>query len=151
MGVNLIDYLQKEKNNTQIVVLDNESLGKRQYLDEFDGLEFVYGDIKNKELVFQVLENTDAVVHLAADTRVLDSVADPTKNFDVNVVGTFNILNAVREHSIPLLVNASTGGAILGNVEPPVHEGMVPEPNPLTGPPSLLWKDIVLPTLAHTD
>lgn len=128
VGLNLIDYLKKQNSSLQITVLDNESLGKREYLHEFDGLDFVHGDIQDQEAVSRVLQGADAVVHLAADTRVLDSIADPVKNFRANVEGTFNALNAVREHNVPLLVNASTGGAILGDVSPPVHEGMVPEP-----------------------
>lgn len=127
IGVNLINYLLKENSGLRIVVIDNESLGKRKYLDAFD-VKFIHGDIQDKELVLSALEGADAIVHLAADTRVLDSIADPVKNFQVNVVGTFNVLNAVRKHKISLFVNASTGGAILGDVAPPVHENMIPEP-----------------------
>ncbi|WP_289018896.1 NAD-dependent epimerase/dehydratase family protein [Desulfobacter postgatei] len=128
IGVNLIDCLKKNNLADRIVVLDNESLGKHSYLEEFDNIEFYHGDIRDKDIVHDVLKGMDAVVHLAADTRVLDSIADPVKNFDVNVVGTLNVLNAVRENKVPLLVNASTGGAILGEVPSPVHEGMAPEP-----------------------
>lgn len=127
IGLNLIDYLHHKHPEHQITVLDNESLGSSKHLAEFN-VEFVHGDIQDRDLVFSVLQGADAVVHLAADTRVLDSIADPDKNFAVNVNGTFNILQAVRKHGIPLLVNASTGGAILGEVQPPVHEDMVPEP-----------------------
>lgn len=128
IGLNLIDYLKKQYPGLQLSVLDNESLGKRQYLQEFEGLEFIPGDIRDRDLVHKALAGADAVIHLAADTRVLDSIANPDKNFQANVVGTFNILQAVQKHDIPILVNASTGGAILGDVQPPVHEGMVPEP-----------------------
>jgi UDP-glucose 4-epimerase len=127
IGVNLINYLLRKEDKLEVLVYDNESLGKREYLDEFD-VDFIHGDIQDKDLVFKVVKDADAVVHLAADTRVLDSIDDPVKNFQANVVGTFNVLNAIRERNIPLLVNASTGGAILGNVVPPVHESMVPEP-----------------------
>ena len=68
------------------------------------------------------------MVHLAADTRVIDSVADPVRNFEVNVAGTFGLLNLMREIGVPRLVNASTGGAILGEAPPPVNEQMVPRP-----------------------
>ncbi|EFI34222.1 NAD-dependent epimerase/dehydratase [Desulfonatronospira thiodismutans ASO3-1] len=128
IGLNTIDYLKKNKSHLKISVLDNESLGRKEYLKEFEGLEFFSGDIRDSDLVDRVLYGADAVVHLAADTRVLDSIADPVKNFQINVLGTFNVLNAVRNHSVPLLVNASTGGAILGEVSPPVHENMIPEP-----------------------
>ena len=44
------------------------------------------------------------------------------------MVGSFKLLNAMREQGVSRLVCASTGGAILGEVPPPVHEGMVPAP-----------------------
>ena len=55
---------------------------------EFEDVSFTHGDIRDKNLVFEVVKNADAVIHLAADTRVLDSIADPVKNFEVNVIGT---------------------------------------------------------------
>ena len=127
IGTNLIDFLKRKNKSTQIVVLDNETLGKREYISESD-VQFIHGDIRDKELILKVFDGADAVVHLAADTRVLDSIEDPIKNFEINVKGTFNVLNILRERNIPLFANASTGGAILGDVIPPVHEGMVPEP-----------------------
>ena len=78
------------------------------------------------------------MVHLAADTRVMDSIEDPTHNFDNNVVGTFNLLNACRELGVSRVVAASTGGAILGEVEPPVHEEMAPMPTSPYGASKLM-------------
>lgn len=127
IGSNLIDFLTRTMNDLEILVLDNEVLGKRAYISEFD-VGFVAGDIRDKETLRNVFRGAEAVIHLAADTRVLDSIEDPTYNFDVNVVGTFNVLNAIKECGIPLFVNASTGGAIIGDAVPPVHEGMVPAP-----------------------
>ncbi len=127
IGTNLINFLERENIEAQIIVLDNETLGKREYISEFD-VKFVFGDIRDKEILLDVFKGVDAVIHLAADTRVLDSIDNPNKNFEVNVVGTLNVLNTIREYNIPILVNASTGGAILGDVDPPVHEKMVPEP-----------------------
>jgi UDP-glucose 4-epimerase len=76
----------------------------------------------------RALRDIDAVVHLAAATNVTDSIADPTRSFDVNVAGTFRLLMLMREAGVPRLVNASTGGALLGEALPPVHEEMVPRP-----------------------
>jgi len=59
---------------------------------------------------------------------VMDSIADPERNFRTNAIGTFNLLNSMRRAGISRIVNASTGGAILGEVEPPVHEGIPASP-----------------------
>jgi UDP-glucose 4-epimerase len=127
IGSNLADRLRRNAPDVAIRVFDNESLGKRAHLDDFQG-EFVHGDLRAPAALDAALEGVDAVVHLAADTRVIESIEDPAKNFDVNVIGTFNLLEAMRRRGIRRLINASTGGAIIGEVEPPVHEEMVPRP-----------------------
>jgi UDP-glucose 4-epimerase len=91
-------------------------------------LEYHKGDICDLALVSRVVKGCDTIIHLAANTRVMESIEDPTLNFEVNVRGTFNVLLAARDAGVPRVVMASTGGAILGDVEPPVHEGMVPQP-----------------------
>lgn len=65
---------------------------------------------------------------IAAHTRVVQSLSDPELNFEINAAGTLNVLRACRAAGIPKMIFASTGGAILGEQEPPVHEGMVPRP-----------------------
>lgn len=126
IGANLIALLNK-LGGYSVTVYDNESLGKRAFLTGLE-YDFVLGDIRDGKLLREVLPGHDAVVHLAADTRVLDSIAAPQFNFDVNVGGTFTLLEAMRELGIMRFVNASTGGAIMGEVDPPVHEEMVPRP-----------------------
>jgi len=126
IGSNLISRLQ-EFGGYEVVVLDNEVLGKREFISDLRH-EFVHGDIRDKPLVRRILRGADAVIHLAADTRVIPSIANPGFNMDVNVQGSFNILEAMRETGVSRLVNASTGGAIMGEVEPPVHEDMTPRP-----------------------
>jgi len=126
IGINLLDYFQKNTSN-QIVVLDNLSTGKREYLSEFD-VDFIEGDIRNMNLVNQIMKKVDAVIHLAADTRVIDSIENPDYNFDVNVAGTYNLLCSARNHEVEKFVMASTGGALIGTASPPVNEKMVPRP-----------------------
>jgi len=70
----------------------------------------------------------DTIIHLAADTGVLTSISEPEHNFRVNAFGTFQLLQIARKSGVRRVLNASTGGAILGEVTPPVHEGMVPRP-----------------------
>ncbi len=126
IGANLAFQL-KQLGGYELVIIDNETLGKREYV-EGSGAKVHIGDIRDKDLLVKLMDGVDAVVHLAADTRVMDSIEDPQFNFDVNVVGTFNILTAMREAGVKRIINASTGGAILGEVEPPVNEDMLPNP-----------------------
>ncbi len=126
IGCNLIARLNAI-GGFQIRVFDNESLGKREHLAGLDA-EFVHGDIRDQAAVLAALDTIDAVVHLAADTRVIESIEKPAYNFEVNVVGSLNVLQAMRTRGIKHIVNASTGGAIIGEAVPPVHEKMVASP-----------------------
>ena len=127
IGANLVRRATEFRLAHKVRVIDDESLGSRAAIAPWD-VEFIAGDIRDADLMRRALRDVDAVVHLAADTRVIDSIADPARNFDVNVAGTFGLLNLMRDIGVPRLVNASTGGAILGEAPPPVHEEMVPRP-----------------------
>jgi UDP-glucose 4-epimerase len=127
IGSNLVHKLVESDPSVQLRVFDNESLGKRAHLDNYQG-EFIRGDLRDAEALSDALADVDAVVHLAADTRVINSIEDPVHNFEVNVRGTLNLLEGMRARGVRRLINASTGGAILGDVTPPVHEEMLPRP-----------------------
>jgi UDP-glucose 4-epimerase len=126
IGANLIETLGR-RGGCAVTVLDNEVLGRRAFLDGLP-CAFAAGDVRDPETLASILPGHDAVVHLAADTRVIESIADPRFNFDNNVVGTYTLLAAMRAAGVRRLVNASTGGAIIGETEPPVHEAMAPRP-----------------------
>jgi UDP-glucose 4-epimerase len=126
VGVNLCHFLQSN-TDFEITVFDNQSLGKREHLAGCS-VNFVEGDIRDYPALLSAAKNHDVIIHLAADTRVIDSIADPELNFDINVNGSFNVLNAAREAGVNKLINASTGGAILGDAETPMDENMVVNP-----------------------
>jgi UDP-glucose 4-epimerase len=136
IGVHLADHLTRS-GDYSVTVIDNESLGSRANLD-LERVRFVSGDLRDRDRLRAALEGQEAVVHLAADTRVMDSIENPAHNFDNNVVGTFNLLELSRELGIGRLVAASTGGAIVGDVPPPVHERMAAQPTSPYGASKLM-------------
>ena len=86
------------------------------------------GDILDEELALRAAEGADAIVHLAANTGVLPSVEDPRADCRTNVFGTLNYLEAARHNGVGRFVFASSGGTVIGEVEPPIHEEMAPHP-----------------------
>lgn len=126
VGSNLIRQIL-ERGKDQVAVLDNETMGSPRDLPQAK-IEYHKGDICDLGTVSRAVGGCDTIIHLAANTRVIESIEDPTLNFEVNVRGTFNVLLAARDAGVRRVVMASTGGAILGDVEPPVHEAMVPQP-----------------------
>jgi UDP-glucose 4-epimerase len=125
IGSNLVPHLAQLGHD--VIVLDDLSVG--QEAPEFPpGVKFCRGDFLDSRVLKQCLVGVDAVVHLAAMSGVMDSIADPTRCFADNAEGTFRLLEAARCAGIAQFVNASTGGAILGEVAPPISEAMAPAP-----------------------
>ncbi len=125
VGTNLVRLLLSRGN--AVTVLDDFRTGREEYLDGLD-VEVVRGQIGDTALVTELALDKDAIVHLAAAGSVVDSVADPTANFEANAQGTFSVLNAARAADIGRLVFSSTGGALIGNAIPPVNEQSLPKP-----------------------
>jgi UDP-glucose 4-epimerase len=84
--------------------------------------------VRSFDDVASAARDCDAIIHLAAAGNVPDSIADPVANFEVNALGTLNVLRAAVEAKVRRLVFASTGGALIGAAEPPVDEESVPRP-----------------------
>ena len=125
IGVNLVTRLTGRGGRVR--VLDNLSLGKREDIEPL-GVDLQVGDIRDLAAVEKACKDVDVVVHLAGHTRVVESVTNPELNFEINAIGTMNVLRACRAAGVQKVIFASTGGAILGEQKPPVHEGMVPRP-----------------------
>lgn len=125
IGATLVPALMAA--GAHVRVLDNLSRGSRAYLPE-RGLDFMKGDIRDESILRQAARGVDAVIHLAAYGSVVESVADPARNFEINARGTLNVLQAAREQNVRRLIFASTGGALIGDARPPVDEDSVPRP-----------------------
>jgi UDP-glucose 4-epimerase len=111
----------------EVRALDDFSRGSASYLDGVD-VEIVEADVRDEGAMAGAVEGVDTVVHLAAFGSVVESVQDPIPNFDVNVRGTLVALRAAASAGVGKFVFASTGGAIMGNAEPPVDEATLPWP-----------------------
>ena len=100
-------------------IIDDLSSGKREHVDRRARLHVV--DIRSEEAAHIVERGGfDALIHLAAQMDVRRSVADPLFDASVNVVGTVNLLEAVRRTGRRTrVVFSSTGGAIYGDLATP--------------------------------
>ena len=88
-----------------IVVYDNLSTGHRFLADGFD---FVLGDVGDRDKLKPVLGGMDAVLHFAAHAAAGESVVDPRKYFENNVMNGITLLNAVVEAKIPYFIHSSS-------------------------------------------
>ena len=124
IGSNLVKKLELE--NYKVKVIDNLSKGSFNYLENPRILQ--KGDIRDVDFLKKTMRDIDVVIHLAAYGSVVESVSDPMTNFDINVCGTYNILDVARKSKVKKFIFASTGGAIIGNHLPPVDENSLPKP-----------------------
>jgi UDP-glucose 4-epimerase len=108
-------------------VIDNLSTGDAAHLAGVDA-ELVKGDIRDADALDEALAGMNAIIHLAAAGSVVMSVSDPVANFEANVLGTFRVLDAARRNGVRNIVQASTGGALIGDATPPVNEQSLPKP-----------------------
>jgi UDP-glucose 4-epimerase len=111
----------------RVRVFDNLSTGDAAHLAGVDA-ELIKGDVLDGDALDEAVAGCGAIIHLAAAGSVLGSVADPGANFEANVVGTFRVLDAARRHAVRRVVQASTGGALIGDAVPPVDERSLPKP-----------------------
>ncbi|HET7458223.1 MAG TPA: NAD-dependent epimerase/dehydratase family protein [Gemmatimonadaceae bacterium] len=114
-------------NGYHVVVLDNLSSGNRDNVPQ--GAEFVEGDIASADAARLVREGRfDVISHLAAQIDVRKSVADPAFDAAVNIVGTVNLLEALRASGgRGRFVFSSTGGALYGDFVTPPNEEEFPK------------------------
>jgi dTDP-glucose 4,6-dehydratase len=103
IGSNFVHYWCKQYAGSRVVVLDALTYaGNRRNLAglEETGLRFVQGDICDRALVDTLLaeEAIDTVAHFAAESHVDRSILEPDAFIRTNVVGTFTLLEAFRQH-----------------------------------------------------
>ncbi len=120
MGSNMIHYLLKNYPDVQVRNFDKLTYaGNLENLRDVESdprYTFIKGDIANAEDVERAVQGVDLILNYAAETHVDRSIMDPRTFVDTNMLGTFTLLEAVRKHNIPRMVQISTDevyGAVL--------------------------------------
>lgn len=111
VGSNLVKILCKSYS-AQVIVLDDLFTGNRNFLNGLN-VEFVHGSVEDQALVEELVKKVDVVFHIAA-RNIIVSNANPREDLMVNVVGTFNVLEACKKNGIERLVYSSTA-SVYGN------------------------------------
>ena len=102
-------------------------------------VEFVKGDIREKDVVDRLVKDKDIIYHLAAQVSYIDSKEEPFLDLDINGRGHMNVLEAVREFAPDAKVLFSSSRMVYGKVlTVPVSESHPTEPLSLYGIHKLL-------------
>lgn len=121
LGSNLaIDAMER---GDELLIFDNLSRnGSRtnlEWLQEHGQFTFVHGDIRNANDVARTVESfkPDTIFHLAGQVAMTTSIANPRMDFEINVLGTFNLLDAVRHHAANATIVYSSTNKVYGDLE----------------------------------
>ena len=127
IGSHLVRQLMEAGD--EVVSLDNLSTGLRENLPENARLEVMDTHDDKVEDLFRE-EHFDAVVHLAAQTLVSDSMVDPENDMYQNIAGTVHILECCRKYGVKRVIFSSSA-ATYGDVDEkalPLPETLPQEP-----------------------
>lgn len=107
----------------ELVVFDNlYRNGSREnltWLQTQGNFTFQHGDIRNQNDIARVVQSLkpDIIFHLAGQVAMTTSIANPRMDFEVNVMGTHNLLEAVRNHVPEATVVYSSTNKVYGDLE----------------------------------
>jgi UDP-glucose 4-epimerase len=125
IGSHIAEHLSKEGH--QVIVLDSLRTGFEYNLNELN-IQFEKGDIRDKDLVEDLIKDANGVFHLAALVSVPESLLSIKECIDINTLGTINILEAARKNTNCKVVLSSSAANYGNNPILPKVETMTPEP-----------------------
>ena len=112
IGSHLVEKLFKDGYNLKILVPYNtdNSWGWIDSLDEEikNNIEIISGDVCDQDLVRKITKDVNIIFHLAALISIPYSYVSPRSYITTNVIGTLNLLEALKNSNIELMVNTST-------------------------------------------
>lgn len=112
------------RRDDEVVIIDNLSRNGTQInlelLKKYNKVKFYKVDIRDRykiNKIFKQYKDVDIVYHLAAQVAVTLSVENPVEDFEVNVLGTINLLEAVRKYQPQTFFIFSSTNKVYGGME----------------------------------
>ncbi|MGB3715842.1 MAG: NAD-dependent epimerase/dehydratase family protein [Candidatus Promineifilaceae bacterium] len=121
IGCNSADHFLIQGH--EVIVFDNLSRpGSQRNLDWLrqrhgERIEFIRGDVRDFDRLSSEIEGSDVVLHLASQVAVTTSVSNPREDFEINALGTFNILEAVRNYCPRAIFLFASTNKVYGGLE----------------------------------
>jgi len=121
LGSNIASEILKQGN--ELIIFDSlyrfGSYQNKEWLETQGEFIFIHGDIRNTNDVERTIKThkPDVIYHLAGQVAMTTSIEDPRMDFEVNVGGSFNLLNAVRLYSPDSAIIYSSTNKVYGDLE----------------------------------
>jgi len=142
IGSNVVRRLLEQGHG--VTVLDNCSTGYEENLEPYLEVEFLKEDIRDAAAVDEAMPGKDAVFHLAASVGNKKSIDEPLLDASHNVLGTINVLEAMRRHGVNNIVYSSSAGIFGEPRYQPVDEAHPTAPDSPYGATKLCGEKLVL-------
>jgi NAD dependent epimerase/dehydratase len=129
IGSHLVERLVREGASVKVLALYNP-FGRYGWLDPevHRDVEVLPGDVRDPERVFQAVDGTEVVFHLAALIGIPYSYVAPTSYVQVNVEGTVNVAEACRRAGVRRMVHTSTSETYGTAITVPISESHPMQP-----------------------
>lgn len=112
IGSTFIKQILHKYKDYKVINLDNLTycgdLRNLESVSKNPNYEFIKGDIRDKEIVDNLMQRIDVCINFAAESHVDRSIEDPESFIETNVLGTYNLLQKAKDHSISLFIQIST-------------------------------------------
>lgn len=121
LGSNLASEVLRRGD--ELAVFDNLSRPGSEknliWLEKQGDVHFIHGDIRNPFAIEKIVADfkPDVIFHLAGQVAMATSIANPRLDFEVNALGSLNVLEAVRKHTPECIVIYSSTNKVYGDLE----------------------------------
>jgi UDP-glucose 4-epimerase len=134
IGSNLADRLLKL--GYEVVVYDNFCTGQRKFIDQNltnKNYSLIHADVLDQSTLIQAMGNSDMVFHFQANADVRGGIENTSIDLEQNIIGTHNILEAMKIHGIKRIAFASSATVYGEPDEIPTPENIAPIQTSLYG------------------
>jgi dTDP-glucose 4,6-dehydratase len=121
IGSNFVRHLLNKRDDIRIVILDALTYaGNLENFDEWmwehDNFSFFHGDIRDEQIVGNLMRNVDKVIHFAAETHVDRSIDNSDAFISTDIKGTQVLLETIRRYPVERFIHISTS-EVYGSAE----------------------------------
>ena len=112
IGSHLTEALVKAGANVRVFIRYNSRDGRGNLEDleprVLEQIEIIAGDLRDVDAIERSVKGCNAVFHLGALVGIPYSYKNPREVVETNIMGTFNVLTAARDHGVDRIVHTST-------------------------------------------
>ena len=123
IGSHIVDRLVKDDTYHEVIVIDNESATSNEKFYQNEKAKYYKVDVANED-THSLYDGVDIVFHNAAESRIQIAITNPLLTFRTNIIGTANVLEASKKHSVKKVIYSSTSSSYGLKNKAPLTEDM---------------------------